>query len=54
MEDTIEMRRKSVTTEWSYPIIYSHAYEKEKCTENGIYYISRVFGGHEKLIYARR
>lgn len=51
MEDTIEMRKKSVTIEWSYPIVYSHAYEKDKCTENGIYYISRVFGGHETLIY---
>lgn len=51
MENNTSMRKKSVTIEWSFPIVYSHAYEKEKCSEHGIYYISRVFGGHETLIY---
>lgn len=51
MEDKAAMRKKSVTIEWSYPIVCSRAYEKDKYTENGIYYISRVFGGHETLIY---
>ena len=51
MENDTSMRKRLVTIEWSFPIVYSHAYEKDKCTEQGIYYISRVFEGHETLIY---
>lgn len=51
MENNSTMRRRSVTLKWSYPIEYTNAYNKEICTQTGIYYISRVFGGHETLIY---
>lgn len=49
--ETKNMRKKTITLNWSYPVRYSNAYDRENCFRNGIYYISRVFEGKELLIY---
>ena len=50
MENSI-MRKRAVTLKWSYPIKYNNASNEEICSQSEIYYISRVFGGHEASIY---
>ena len=45
------MNKKKVVIDWSYPICYGHAYEKEVMLNKGLYYISRLFGDKETLIY---
>lgn len=40
-----------VEVHWSYPLDWQKALKRESCKGNGIYQISRVFGGYERLLY---
>lgn len=40
-----------ITIKWSYPVEYDTAMQSEKKNNIGLYYISRVFGGNETLLY---
>ena len=44
-------RYKSVTIEWSYPIRLDKILQKECMNDIGLYYISRVFGNKESILY---
>lgn len=43
------MNKKKVVIEWSYPICYDRAYEKEIMHEKGLYYIYQGFLEKQKL-----
>ncbi len=42
---------KSVTIKWSYPIRLDKIMQKECMNDIGLYYISRVFGNRESILY---
>jgi hypothetical protein len=45
------MRKKDIIIKWTYPTKFNNAFEKEICSQYGLYYISRIFAGKETLIY---
>lgn len=42
---------KEITIKWSYPVEYDRVLQSERMDEIGLYYVSRVFGGTETLLY---
>lgn len=42
---------KEITIKWSYPREFDKVLSSEQAKHIGIYYISRVFGGKETLLY---
>lgn len=40
-----------VEVRWSYPMDWDRAMERDSCKGYGIYQITRVFGGYERLLY---
>ena len=45
------MRDKIIRIHWNKPLIFSEAIESELSNEQGLYYISRVFGKKETSLY---
>ena len=42
---------KEITIKWSYPLEFDKVLDSDRSNEIGLYYISRVFGSKETLLY---